>query len=60
MCNRVAVVGNSGIFICPKCVAVITLPSGMVIIFVRLLNGVDRCIVHPVSMIGGDLEVVKY
>ena len=61
MCDRVAVAGNSGIFICPECVDVITLPSGMVIcigisdrvIFVRLLDGVDKCIVHPVSMIVG-------
>ena len=63
MCDSVAVGGNSGMFICPECVDVIVLPSGMLIcngvvdtvILTRLLVGVDRCVVHPVSMIVGTM-----
>ena len=61
MCASVAVAGNSGILRCPACVDVIVLPSGMLIrngvsdsaMLIKLLIGVDKCAVHPVSIIVG-------
>ena len=61
MCDTVAAGGNVGILMCPSCVDVIVLPSGIVIrigmsdfvMLTRLLFGVERCVVHPVSMIVG-------
>ena len=63
MCANVAAGGNVGKSRWPSCVDVIMLPSGIVIrigIFdsvmcTRLLVGVDKCVVHPVSMIVGIL-----
>ena len=63
MCANVADGGSVGMSRCPSCVDVIILPSGIAIrigIFdsvmcTRLLFGVDKCVVHPVSMIVGML-----
>ena len=63
MCDSVAVAGSAGIFKCPACVDVIVLPSGMLmhsgvsdnVMFIKLFVGVDRCAVHPVSIIVGIL-----
>ena len=61
MCESVAAGGNPGMSRCPSCVDVIVLPSGMMISIgfvdsVTLSSGccdVDRCVVHPLSMIVG-------
>ena len=63
MCASVAAGGSAGMSRCPSCVDVIMLPSGIAIrigmvdsmMLIRLLFGVDRCVVHPVSMMVGAL-----
>ena len=61
MCDIVAVGGNVGKSRWPSCFDVIILPSGIVtrvgmvdlVMLIRLLFGVDRWVVHPVSRIVG-------
>ena len=61
ICVSVAAGGSPAMLMCPSCVDVITLPSGIVIcmgffvstILMRLLLSVARCVVHPVSMMVG-------
>lgn len=63
MCDNVAAGGRPGMSKCPSCVDVMLLPSGMVmeigtidsVTFMSVCCGVDRCVVHPVSMMVGTL-----
>lgn len=63
ICDRVASGGSSGILRCPECVDVMVLPSGILIfngvsdlvILMRSFVGVDKCVVHPESMMVGML-----
>ena len=61
MCDNVAAGGNPGMSRWPSCVDVIVLPSGMTIsigfgdsvIWSSGCCDVERCVVHPLSMIVG-------